>query len=98
MNMQALKTAIAAKAGISLPTLMLVRQVDENHVPQPWLSHWDNDSRVRITLHEDVAKAAATTPELDKLAFKYEEVPAEGERAAYKRFVVIIPTTVEMTF
>ena len=98
MDMTALKAAIAAKAGIQLPTLMLVRQLDENQTPQPWLSHWENDARVRITFPEDVAKAVAAEPTIDKLAFKYSEVDAHGEVEAYKRFVVIIPSTVEMTF
>lgn len=98
MDINNLKAAIAEKAGIKLPTLMLVRQLEEGTSnPTPWLSHWDNDKRVRITLHEDVAKQIATTPTMDKLAFKYEVVPATPEREAYSRFVIITPTTVEMT-
>ena len=98
MTITDLKTTVAEKASIKLPTLMLSRQLDENKVPQPWLSHWDNDGRVRITMHEDVAKKIKEDPKFDGLAFKYEEVPAKEDRLAYRRFVVINPTSVEMTF
>lgn len=97
MNIQHIKLAIAKKAGIDLPTLALVRQMEEDNItPTPWLSHWDNDNRVRIVMHEAVAKAI--TPTLDTIAFKYELVEATQTRAAYSRYVVIIPTSVEMTF
>jgi len=98
MNIQLIKSQIAAKAGIALPTLMLSRQKDESGTEQPWLSHWDNDKRVRITMHDDVANKIKATPDFDGLAFKEEVVPANAERAAYTRFVVITPTSVVMTF
>ena len=98
MKMNEIKAAIAAKAGINLPTLMLVRQKDAAGVSQPWLSHWDNDKRVRITLHEDTAKAVQADPNLDKLAFKSEVVAAHENVAEYTRFVIITPTSVEITF
>jgi hypothetical protein len=40
-------------------------------------------------MHQEVRDAILAGS--DKLAFKTEEVPAEGERAAYLRFVVITP-------
>ena len=96
MNMPNLKLAIASATGINLPTLMLSRQLDVNQQPQPWLSHWDNEKRVRIVMHEDVAKAI--TPELDTLAYKMEKVAAHENVLEYTRVVVIIPSSVEMTF
>lgn len=99
MNIQALKQSIATAQGINLPTLMLVRQKDQNtDQPTPWLSHWDNDKRVRITLHEDVAKKIQEEPAFNGLAYKTELVPETPERKAYTRIVVINPTTVEMRF
>lgn len=98
MNIQSVKQQIAAKAGIQLPTLMLSRQKNEAGEEQPWLSHWDNEKRVRITMHDDVANTIKGDPTFDGLAFKEEVVAATNERAAYTRFVVITPTSVVMTF
>lgn len=104
MNIQFLKDAIAKSANISLPTLMLSRQLDlaNENAPTPWLSHWDNESRIRITMHEDVAKLIKDNPTYDGLSFKKEEVAEHevsgvGTVKAYTRFVVINPTSVEMT-
>lgn len=98
MNIQQIKAAIASSANISLPSLTLVRQFDEAKVPQPWVSHWDNDHRVRITMHEDVLKQIQANPEKAGLAFKKEEVLATQTRAAYTRFVIITPLHIEATF
>lgn len=81
-------------------TLMLVRQMEQEHpeVPTVWLSHWDNDNRIRVTMHDDVLKTIKANPERADLALKSEIVPATAERKEYKRFVVITPLNVEATF
>ena len=98
MNIASVKQQIAESTGIQLPTLMLSRQKDSDGVAQPWLSHWDNEKRVRITMHDDVANKIAANPAFDGLAFKKELVPAKEDRAEYTRFVVITPTSVVHTF
>lgn len=98
MDINNVKAAISQREGINLQTLMLVRQLNEQNEPQPWLAHWDNDKRVRVIFHEEVAQKIKAEPTMNNLAFKYEEVPATDTRAAYKRYVVITPTSVEMTF
>lgn len=104
MTINALKLAIAEKAGIKLPTLMMVRQMElaadgtSSDTATPWLSHWENDSRVRISMHQDVMEKIKGNPQEAGLAFKYEEVPATKERLAYRRFIVITPNHVEATF
>lgn len=104
MNIAVIKSQIAKVQGIELPTLMMVRQFDEAKQPQPWLSHWDNTSRTRITMHEEVFNEIKANPQAEGYAFKSELVPAkgtpdtEGYRAAYHRFVVIKPLNVEATF
>ena len=94
MNIANVKQQIAEGTGIKLPTLMLSRQLDKNKVPQPWVSHWDNDARVRITMHDDVANKIAANPTFDGLAFKRELVPAKQDRPEYIRFVVINPSVI----
>lgn len=99
MNIQQIKSAIATSLGIQLPNLVMVRQLDETtKAPQPWLSHWDNDNRVRVTMHEDVFNRIKAKPEEAGLAFKKSIVEATPERAAYTRVVVITPENIEATF
>ncbi len=98
MNINNLKLAIAAATGISLPTLMLSRQIDLNNVEQPWLSHWDNEKRVRITMHEDVANSIKANPTMETLAYKIEQVAEHEAVKPYTRVVVITPSSVIMTF
>lgn len=103
MDIKNIKLQIANAAGIPLPDLMLSRQLDITNGNQPtqWLSHWDNEKRVRITMHEDVAKKIKDEPAFNGLSFKKEvvaahEVAGVGTVAEYTRFVVINPTSVEM--
>lgn len=109
MNMQELKQAISAKAGIPVTTFTFIRQFAQGEdgnsdqtKPTEWVSHWDNDNRVRVTMHQDVMNTIKSNPAV-ALAFKYEEIPANGTpglvgyRAAYRRFVVITPANVEFT-
>lgn len=98
MNIQQIKEAIASNMGISLPNLVMVRQFNEQKEPQPWLSHWEDDARVRVTMHEEVFNRIKEDPSKPGLAFKKEVVPATQERAAYTRFVVITPLNIEATF
>lgn len=98
MNIQNIKQQIAAKTGASLPTLLMTQQLDANKVPQPWASYWDNDKRIRVTMHMETFASILAEPTQDGLAFKEQLVPASGERAAYTRFVVIKPANVLGTF
>lgn len=100
MNIQAIKAAISTKSGVTISSLMMVRQMDQqdNTKQTEWLSHWDNDNRIRVTMHQEVFNKIKENPEMTGLAVKYEEVPETTERKAYKRFVVITPANVEATF
>lgn len=120
MNIVAIKTQIATEQSISLPTLEMVRQF--NQVPDPndptkmldekapWLSHWDNTNRVRVTMHEDVLARLKADPNANGLALKsykaldgkmlpYEIVESHVSNGAnidrYIRYVVITPANIE---
>jgi hypothetical protein len=97
MNIQEVKATIGKEMGFQLSTLMLSQQKDEAGAVQPWLSHWDNTTRTRVVLHEEVATVIAAEPTLNKLALKKEVVKEHENVAEYTRFVVIIPTSVVMT-
>ncbi len=105
MNIQEIKAAISAKCNTTIGTLAMVRQFDEStdaagtvtKVASPWVSHWDNDARIRVTMHEDIMASLKTNPLKSDLAFKYEHVKP-ADKAPYHRFVVITPKDVEATF
>lgn len=98
-NIQQVKSLIAESMKISLPVLGFVRQMEQDKTtPTKWLSHWDNENRVRISAHEDIVNKLKAEPTAAILAFKKEEVPADGDRKAYTRFVLITPQSVEATF
>ena len=91
MNIQNIKQLIAAKTGAFLPSLIMTQQKDKEGVPQPWASYWDNDKRIRVTMHMETFASVLAEPQQDGLAIKEQLVPASGDRAAYTRFVVIKP-------
>lgn len=100
MNIAQIKSNLTTKTGGDFATLAMVRQMNQQDATkkEPWLSHWDNTKRVRITMHEDVFEQIKAKPDRADLALKYELVPANEKRAEYHRYVVIIPTGIEATF
>lgn len=98
MNIQQIKQDLTAKTGVNFPHLSMVRQLDETtKEKQPWLSHWDNDNRIRVTMHEKIFDEIKANPSKSDLALKKEVVQPEGKEP-YTRFVVITPTNIEATF
>jgi len=91
-------TIAQIKAQINQPYLNMEQQTNELKVPQPWYSHWDNDNRVRVTMHAEVYNAILNNRELDRLAVKKAVVPATPDRAEYTRYVVITPRQLAATF
>lgn len=104
MTIAEIKAAINAKEGITLPTLAMTRQFAEDKVtPTEWLSFWHDESRVRVTMHQDIKESLVKEVGKADLSFKREEIPAgktkTGEaRAAYVRYVIITPKHVEACF
>ena len=98
MNIVQLKTELSTKCGVQFPTLTMVRQLAEDQTPTEWLSHWDNDNRIRVTMHQDVFGKIKADPKFNGLALKKELVEATEIRAAYTRFVVITPKNIEGVF
>ena len=98
MNINEIKSAISTEMKIpSLTELMLNQQKDKEGVATPWFAAWDNASRTRVVLHEDVANKIKADKSFNGLALKKEVVAAHkadsGEDiAAYTRFVIITPT------
>lgn len=60
-----LKTIPQIKAEIGIPKLNLSRQTDTAGDATAWLSHWDNDKRIRVVIHENtlaLAKESGNNP------------------------------------
>lgn len=99
MHIEEIKQQVSVKTGSDIKTLMLVRQKEEaTGNDTPWVAHWDNDNRVRISMHDDVLAKLQENKERKDLAYKLEEVVAEGDRKAYTRVVVITPNDVVATY
>ncbi len=94
MNIQQIKESLG------LNNLLMVRQYEQNAptVATAWLSHWDNERRIRVSMHEDVLTRIKADVSKPGLALKKEIVPATAERAEYTRYVVITPLNIEATF
>lgn len=100
MTISEVKAFVGAKTNATIGTLSLVRQFDEVDgvkTASQWVSHWDNDHRIRVTMHEDIMNALKANPAKADLACKYELVQP-SDKAAYHRFVVITPRDIEATF
>lgn len=100
MTITEIKSLISAKTATTIGTLAMVRQFDDVagvKTPSEWVSHWDNDSRIRVTMHEDIMAQLKANPTKSDLAVKYELV-SPADKAPYHRFVVITPKDVEATF
>lgn len=68
-------------------------------VVTPWLSHWDNNARIRVVLHQDVMATIKANPSVNTLALKDEEVkPADMSKQSYSRYVIITPNNIELSF
>lgn len=103
MTMQDIKSEVARLTGIpqTLPWMM-IRQTDLQDQPNEWVTHWDNDNRIRVSMHQDVLGFLKTDSNTAELAYYKQDVPvgkhADGtERKPYVRFIVFRPK-VEATF
>jgi hypothetical protein len=98
MDIQEIKAKISAEQNFPLGTLNMVRQFNEQKEPTKWVSHWDNDHRVRVSMHEEIMGQLRADPKKNDLGLKREIVAATEERASYVRYIVITPKHIEAAF
>lgn len=70
---------IKSKLGIS--QLELTTANDSTGAPTQWLRHWDNDNRVAVSIHKDLAKELKSNPSITSLAVQTEQ--KNGEQGPY---------------
>lgn len=78
---------VKAKLGIS--QLELVTANNAEGAPTDWLRHWDNDRRVAVSIHKDLAKelGADKTGSIKSLSLQYEQ--KNGEQGPYDAYRII---------
>lgn len=104
MTIAQVKAEIASKSKTVVATLNMVRQLDKENKPSEWLQHWDNDTRIRIVMHQDVFEQIKANRDFEGLAVKPAiQVDAHTDEkgkevAAYTKYFVITPKNIEATF
>lgn len=71
------------KSKIGIYTLELTTATDENGNPTDWLRHWDNDNRIAVSLHKDLAKELSQDPTGAIKSLAVQTVIKQGEQGDY---------------
>ena len=77
--------------------LKLVRQLDENKEKTKWLSHWDAENRVRVTINESVFNKINENRKLNILEMKVKNIISKQTGIQYARYraFILSPTQEE---
>lgn len=85
-----------AKAQIGVEVLNLNRATTEDGVATPWFRHWDNNTRVAVSIHEDSVKELQANPENGNVVVQTEtRQAAKGEYISH-RLVLVTPAEIQM--
>ncbi len=76
------------KKKLDIKILKMVRQFDFNGTKTEWLSHWEQDRRIRVTMHETVMEKIKANLEINSLMLSKEIVAKNGEREQYIRYII----------
>jgi hypothetical protein len=75
------------KKSMGIPMLNMIRQLDHHGNKTCWLSHWEKEKRIRVTMHETVMKAIQADRSTI-LTLERQQVPRTKERDEYTRYIV----------
>ena len=103
MTIIEIKALINATENASISNLLMQNQKatlpgTTTEVPTDWFSHWDDSSRIRVTMHKEVLQMIKGQPNRGDLVVKRQPVAATQTRAAYIRYIVVVPAEVEAVF
>ena len=76
------------KAGLGIPTLNLQRSLKDG-APTEWLRHWENDSRIAISIHQDTLAYAKEHPTAECYIAQREERFSEASNQPYTSFRIV---------
>lgn len=72
---------------LGIPVLNMIRQLKKDGSKTPWVSHWEPEKRIRVTMHETVMKTIQSN-KLTPLVYDKQEVPSATERDGYVRYIL----------
>lgn len=79
MNLQQIKTQLA------IPSLELNTANDKDGNPTSWMRHWENSSRVAVSIHKDLIAEIQQDKNINSLGLQKETLKgAQGEYTAYR--------------
>ncbi len=78
------------KSRVGFSALNLSYSVDAQGNKTEWLTDWDNERRVRITIHEDTVKAIKKNPKMTNLAIQTEGKESQESGLPYTMHRVIM--------
>ena len=78
------------KKQLGIVALIMVRQFDEQGNKTEWVSHCDNDRRIRVTMHENVMDVIKIDRSIDILDMTSKKVIAKQSGKEYTRYVITL--------
>lgn len=81
---------IKIKDKLGLKVLNMQRQFEKNGNVTPWVSHWDKEKRVRVTMHEIVMKKIAENKNIGNLTLTKHIILKNKQVGEYIRYFVSI--------
>lgn len=80
-------TLAQIKSQLGLTELSLSYATDLEGNKTDWLRHWDNDKRVAISIHSDLAKSLKANPSENQLSLQSEM--RTGEQGPYTAYRIV---------
>ncbi len=81
-------TVKTIKEELGLQILRMLREMDENGNKTEWVSHWEKDRRIRVTMHEIVMEKIRANIDIDTLVLNKEVISKNNEEGEYIRYTI----------
>ena len=81
-------TLAEIKSELGITNLELNKSLDQNKVWTKWWRQWKNDSRVQISIHNDVVTAIEKNPSITNLGIKTETRTSETSGMEYTNKII----------
>lgn len=73
------------KNKLGIPTFQFNTASDVDGNPTEWFRHWDNENRVAVSIHKELAQELKSNPSISSLGLQHEiRVAEQGEYQAYR--------------
>lgn len=82
-------TLASIKKQLNLGSLELVTATDENGNPTDWLRHWENDSRMAVSIHKELATELSQDKSGSIKSLGLQHKVKEGEQGPYDAYRIV---------